>query len=435
MASGTTPQDTLSLALCPTSNCTAYSHLSCLANAFLPANGGSDEPSIIPRGGTCKRCNKYVLWGDIVRGCYRRRTGDRGTAIEQSVIVEDAEREGEEAGGALFEDGNDDEDDDGAGGGGNDVERSPTKGPRPRKRKPYSVRGGATPSIPTTPTQKKTTKRQKRRPAPARMVPPDEKAGEFFDFDGVISSGSDSDAPPRASTSRLPLAIVGRKKIKGAAKAVASLSSPPARPRGRPPGSKSTPNSKPKPKPKSNPKPTEEQSRESFDIDDFSSSTGSHVDEEATAKVLVPLSLPPATPPAPPRGRPIGSKSKPKSKPNTNTNTSPVLGLTKRFQAEEMSCESFDIDEFEEEEEGCGMEWEVGGGRIVSAKDKDKTTIEEATATLSPTASGSRARRGKPLRTVAINVDSPTVGSGRSGKTDNCGRGGSGVESVIDISE
>ena len=391
---------------------------------------------MIPRGGTCKRCNEYVLWGDIVRGCYRRRTGDRGTAIEQSVIVEDAEREGEEAGGALFEDGNDDDDDDGAGAGGNDVEKSPTKGPRPRKRKPYSVREGATPSIPTTPTQKKKkTTRRKRRPAPPRMVPPDEEAGEFFDLDGVISSGSDSYASPRASTSRPPLAMVGRKKIKGAARAVASLSSPPARPRGRPPGSKSTPNSKPKPNPNPKPKSTEEQSPESFDIDDFSSSTGGHVDEEATAKVLVPLSLPPATPPARPQGRPLGSKSKSKPNPNPSTSPSPVLGLMKRVQAEEMSCESFDIDEFEEEEEGSGVEWEVGGGRIVSAKGKDKTTTEEATATLSPTTSGSRARRGKPLRTVGVNVDRPAVGSGRSGKTDNCGRGGSGVESIIDISE
>ena len=34
---------------------------------------------MIPRGGTCKSCEEYLLWGDVVRASYRRYTG--GTVI------------------------------------------------------------------------------------------------------------------------------------------------------------------------------------------------------------------------------------------------------------------------------------------------------------------------------------------------------------------
>lgn len=30
---------------------------------------------IIPRGGICRECHTYVLWGDVIRGCYRRQKG------------------------------------------------------------------------------------------------------------------------------------------------------------------------------------------------------------------------------------------------------------------------------------------------------------------------------------------------------------------------
>lgn len=39
--------------------------------------------SLIPRGGSCPSCGEYILWGDIVRGCYRRRS--RGA----TVVAED----------------------------------------------------------------------------------------------------------------------------------------------------------------------------------------------------------------------------------------------------------------------------------------------------------------------------------------------------------
>ncbi|KAJ7647581.1 hypothetical protein FB45DRAFT_893830 [Roridomyces roridus] len=62
--------DHLKTTLCPTSGCTAVSHISCLSRDFLASHTG-----MIPRGGVCKSCRTYVLWGDIVRGMYRRSAG------------------------------------------------------------------------------------------------------------------------------------------------------------------------------------------------------------------------------------------------------------------------------------------------------------------------------------------------------------------------
>ncbi|KAI0752628.1 hypothetical protein C8Q80DRAFT_466557 [Daedaleopsis nitida] len=94
----------LSTALCPTSTCTAVSHLSCLSRHFLDADAGSSNAAIIPRGGTCNSCHSYTLWGDVIRGCYRRREGG---------VIPDAELEDgddrEEDVGQLF--GGDIEDD------------------------------------------------------------------------------------------------------------------------------------------------------------------------------------------------------------------------------------------------------------------------------------------------------------------------------------
>ena len=59
------------------------SHLSCLAADFLPSDP-SLPAGLLPRGGTCKSCRSYVLWGDIIRGCYRRHQGDKASQPEES---------------------------------------------------------------------------------------------------------------------------------------------------------------------------------------------------------------------------------------------------------------------------------------------------------------------------------------------------------------
>jgi hypothetical protein len=38
---------------------------------------------MIPRGGTCQGCNKYVLWGDIVKAGYVRKKGGLVAAVEE----------------------------------------------------------------------------------------------------------------------------------------------------------------------------------------------------------------------------------------------------------------------------------------------------------------------------------------------------------------
>lgn len=46
----------------------------------------------MPRGGECSSCRTYILWGDVIRGCYRRHAGGKVTLEE-----EEEETEGEEA--------------------------------------------------------------------------------------------------------------------------------------------------------------------------------------------------------------------------------------------------------------------------------------------------------------------------------------------------
>lgn len=63
------------------------SHLTCLSAKFL-----TQEPSdsaLLPRGGTCGSCGTYVLWGDVIRGSYRRYQG--GAAIDEDEEEERSE--------------------------------------------------------------------------------------------------------------------------------------------------------------------------------------------------------------------------------------------------------------------------------------------------------------------------------------------------------
>ena len=85
-------QEVLKVALCPSGNCTAISHLSCLAADFLSSDS-SRSSELLPRGGNCKSCKSYVLWGDVIRGCYRRHQGGKAPELEES----DGEEDGAEA--------------------------------------------------------------------------------------------------------------------------------------------------------------------------------------------------------------------------------------------------------------------------------------------------------------------------------------------------
>lgn len=87
-------QKPLEYALCPSSDCVSVSHLHCLAREFLKENPPQSE--LIPRGGSCRSCDSYVLWGDIIRGCYRRQKG--GVTLESEVDAEEDEASGSDKG-------------------------------------------------------------------------------------------------------------------------------------------------------------------------------------------------------------------------------------------------------------------------------------------------------------------------------------------------
>ncbi|KAI5120020.1 hypothetical protein M0805_004649 [Coniferiporia weirii] len=98
------PEDQLTFALCPTPTCSGVAHLTCLARYFLqgeaqahlssPSLNGSS--TLIPRGGECPTCSTYVLWGDVVRGCYRRWAGAKsgGKFVEREEEEEEINDEG-----------------------------------------------------------------------------------------------------------------------------------------------------------------------------------------------------------------------------------------------------------------------------------------------------------------------------------------------------
>ncbi|KAL6298491.1 hypothetical protein BKA93DRAFT_811093 [Sparassis latifolia] len=87
------PPDPLITTLCPAPSCTAMSHLTCLSSDFLQSENSQTE--IIPRGGHCRSCRTYILWGDVVRGCYRRRGGVVPDPESESDEMEEDEHDNE----------------------------------------------------------------------------------------------------------------------------------------------------------------------------------------------------------------------------------------------------------------------------------------------------------------------------------------------------
>ncbi|KAG5352191.1 hypothetical protein C0989_003272 [Termitomyces sp. Mn162] len=88
--------DALSTALCPNPSCTATSHITCLSRTFLASD--SSSTALVPRGGKCPSCNTYTLWGDIIRGSYRRLAG------KTSIEIDDDDDDEEEDLPSLSED-------------------------------------------------------------------------------------------------------------------------------------------------------------------------------------------------------------------------------------------------------------------------------------------------------------------------------------------
>lgn len=109
---------------------------------------------LVPRGGTCNECHQYVLWGDLIRGCYRRAEG--GTGAVQLEVEDELELSAE----VLVE--------------GSTTRRTGPKG-KGKSRAPKK-------------------KARRRSLSEGR----DSGSGELFDLD-AISSGTD-DGPPTVTT-------------------------------------------------------------------------------------------------------------------------------------------------------------------------------------------------------------------------------------------
>lgn len=108
-------QNHLALALCPSSSteCLSVSHLACLSKDFLansssPSSDTNTASPLIPRGGECRSCHEYILWGDVIRGCYRRL---KGGVVEPEEELEDEDEDEADVESAASLEELDDEDD------------------------------------------------------------------------------------------------------------------------------------------------------------------------------------------------------------------------------------------------------------------------------------------------------------------------------------
>lgn len=173
--------------------------------------------SMVPRGGHCKSCHNYVLWGDVVKGMYRRhiplmRQKGKKDEIEEEGIGDEEDITGEVFGSDL------------------DDEAEENKA-LPRAR----AESKSTASLPATIEKSKTKRRPKDKTLPpqvkercthavskkSRQADDASSEGEMFDFGGIasLSTSSESDAelpiphyvqPSRSSPPKRP-------RVKGAA--------------------------------------------------------------------------------------------------------------------------------------------------------------------------------------------------------------------------
>ncbi|OJT12213.1 Structure-specific endonuclease subunit slx1 [Trametes pubescens] len=156
--------DPLTTALCPTNGCKSVTHLACLSRDFLNS-APSTSSDIIPRGGTCKSCHSYILWGDVIRGCYRRHQG--GATPENEPEEPDDQEDGlaQLLGEAAEE------------------ELEGPSQPKPRK-----------PAGPPLPTKRGRGRPPKAKPAPFSTVASSDGEHEHFDLNAISScSEEDSD--------------------------------------------------------------------------------------------------------------------------------------------------------------------------------------------------------------------------------------------------
>ncbi|EKM57134.1 uncharacterized protein PHACADRAFT_172822 [Phanerochaete carnosa HHB-10118-sp] len=222
------PSNALDIALCPAPGCKSLSHLTCLAKSFVPSTSVSSTAPLIPRGGCCTACKIYVLWGDVVRGCYRIH---KGGAVE---VLEDSEDEMSEEDEGMDTDADTDAMD------VDSEKHSELKTPKEKgKAKPRVIattkpRGRSRKAV-----DAKEPKAKDSRIKPARVpVPAIEEEGEFFDIDNIGSSDSGSTAdiipqPTARGRGRQPKSITSVTNSAAPIQPASTLPLP-AKKRGRP---------------------------------------------------------------------------------------------------------------------------------------------------------------------------------------------------------
>jgi structure-specific endonuclease subunit SLX1 len=165
------------MALCPTPTCTATTHLLCLSRHFLK----EEDTSLIPRGGVCVCCKSYVLWGEVIKGCYRRTDGvadmtnKRDEDDDEKMLGFTSELDLESEAGAEV------------------LHVSPPKCGRPRK-----AMGG-----PAKPKQTKGTKRKSKLLAHPTYVNVSDE-GEFFDLNAISSDDEGDGVRPAPCAPHMP---------------------------------------------------------------------------------------------------------------------------------------------------------------------------------------------------------------------------------------
>ncbi|KAK7045732.1 Slx4p interacting protein [Paramarasmius palmivorus] len=184
------------------------------AAAFLSQiPSSSKELPMIPRGGTCPGCSTYVLWGDIVKGLYRRAADGVSAATEEEEV--------DEANGQMFVSDTDD--------GVTSPGTSPKKKSKARRGSMSSSEGevfdftavdhvsSASEDDEQTPMKARistprTTKAKAQRTPKPRVMPEATKkrnsrssSGESFNFEDVDNMSFSDDEPPKRKRGR-PLA-------------------------------------------------------------------------------------------------------------------------------------------------------------------------------------------------------------------------------------
>lgn len=151
--------------------------------------------SLVPRGGTCKVCGNYTLWGDVIRGSYRRRAG--AVAEEEE---EDADVEVEVDDGDIFLSDLSDREDEVKPGFGEWGSRFICQGPLSMKHPIYITSGLKKKTRASSKSRGKTQTKEKSRKK--KEIPlalrgrSGSSDGESFDFDiGSSAESSDGELP------------------------------------------------------------------------------------------------------------------------------------------------------------------------------------------------------------------------------------------------